>query len=300
MRRLIIGCGYLGRRVAAAWVDAGDTVHALTRTETHAQQLADIGVQPILGDVTHPQSLQNLPECDTVLHAVGFDRKAEPSKREVYVDGLQHVLDRMSSRCDRFLHVSSTSVYGQQNGEDVDENSPCEPEHESGLICVDAERAVLQQLQESAGTDGAVLRLGGIYGADRLLSRINAIRSGLSLPGPADAWLNLIHVDDAVRAVVAAAATARLQPVYLVSDDRPVRRRDYYARLASLLDAAAPEFDDAAVARHTRGLGKRCNNTRLTSELGVQLQYPTIDAGLPHAISQTTFDQGGPLGGSGH
>lgn len=290
MRRLIIGCGYLGRRVAAAWLDAGDTVLALTRTEPNAQQLADIGVQAILGDVTQPQSLTALPECDTVLHAVGFDRSAGPSKREVYVDGLQYVLNRMSGRCDRFLHVSSTSVYGQQNGEDVDENSPCEPEHESGIICVDAERAVLNQIQESAGTGGAVLRLAGIYGADRLLSRINAIRSGLSLPGPADAWLNLIHVDDAVRAVVAAAAAVELQPVYLVSDDRPVRRRDYYTRLASLLDAAAPEFDDTAVARHTRGLGKRCNNTRLTSELGVNLQFPTIDEGLPHAISQTTFE----------
>jgi len=289
MQRLIIGCGYLGGRVARAWLERGDTVWALTRSRDGFRRFEQLGIQPLLGDVTQPASLESLPECDTVLHAVGFDRNAGPSKREVYVDGLEHVLDRTIDRCARFLHVSSTSVYGQQAGEDVDENSVCQPEHESGLICVAAEQAVIGRLEESRRTSGSVLRLAGIYGPDRLLSRIDALREGRALPGPADAWLNLIHVDDAVRAVIAAADAATLQQVYLVSDDRPVRRRDYYARLASLVKASTPKFDDAAVGRHKHGLGKRCCSARLKSDLSIQLQFPTIDEGLPHAISQTTM-----------
>ena len=289
MNRLIIGCGYLGRRVASHWLEAGDTVHALTRSSENARQLLRLGVIPVIGDVTSPESLAQLPACDTVLHAVGFDRNAGPSKREVYVDGLQNVLDRTAGRRGRFLHVSSTSVYGQQSGEVVDEESACEPAHEGGQICADAEQAVLQQLAGSTDSDTTVLRLAGIYGPNRLLSRIQAIRSGLSLPGPADAWLNLIHVDDAVQAVLAAGNADVLRTVYLVSDSQPVRRGDYYTRLAELLDANPPQFDDAAVARHTRGLGKRCNNTRLREELCVTLQYPSIDEGLPHAISETSF-----------
>lgn len=289
MKRLIVGCGYLGRRVAQRWQESGDSVVALTRSEPNAQQLKQLGIEPVIGDVTDPESLSQLPECDTVLHAVGFDRNASPSKRQVYVDGLQYVLDHMTGRCSRFLHVSSTSVYGQQAGEDVDEDSPCEPEHEGGQICVDAEQAVFRKLESSI--NGMVLRLAGIYGPQRLLSRINAIRTGLSLPGPAEAWLNLIHVDDAVEVVVAAADADQLRHVYLVSDDRPVRRSAYYARLSELLDATPPQFDDTATARHTRGLGKRCCNTRLKDELGITLQYPSIDEGLPHAISETSFDE---------
>ena len=38
MKRLIIGCGYLGRRVAQRWLDAGDTVAALTRSADRAAQ----------------------------------------------------------------------------------------------------------------------------------------------------------------------------------------------------------------------------------------------------------------------
>lgn len=289
VHRLIIGCGYLGGRVARAWLERGDTVFALTRSDDTAGRFEQLGIRPLLGDVTQPASLEALPACDTVLHAVGFDRNAGPSKRDVYVDGLQHALNAMVDRCDRFLHVSSTSVYGQQSGEDVDEQSVCEPEHESGLICVDAEQAVFARLNASQQTGGSVLRLAGIYGPDRLLSRIQAIRAGLRLPGPADAWLNLIHVDDAVSAVIAAADAETVQPIYLVSDDRPVRRRDYYSRLASLLDMPEPQFDDQTVARHTRGQGKRCHNARLKSDLGITLRYPTIDEGLPHAISQTPF-----------
>ncbi len=288
MQRLIIGCGYLGVRVARVWLDRGDAVWALTRSADGVGRFEQQGIRPLLGDVTQPASLASLPICDTVLHAVGFDRNAGPSKREVYVDGLGHVLDRTLDRCGRFLHVSSTSVYGQQAGEDVDEASDCKPAHEGGLICVAAEQAVGDRLSKTQTTSGSVLRLAGIYGPDRLLSRIEAIRAGQVLPGPADAWLNLIHVDDAVRAVTAAADAVTLQPVYLVSDDQPVRRRDYYARLAGLLDASVPEFNDAATGRHTHGLGKRCCNARLRNELGVELQFPTIDEGLPHAISHTS------------
>ena len=148
MRRLIIGCGYLGRRVASRWIASGDDVFALTRSARNAEQLSQLEVSPILGDVTSSASLKSLPECDTVLHAVGFDRSAAATKREVYVDGLSKVLDRMAARCDQFIHISSTSVYGQQDGEWVDEESPCEAKNESGEICIAAEQLVLDRFAD--------------------------------------------------------------------------------------------------------------------------------------------------------
>jgi nucleoside-diphosphate-sugar epimerase len=286
MRRLIIGCGFLGRRVAVRWVERGDNVFALTRSEQNAAALRDLGVTPVLGDVTDAASLQSLPECDTVLHAVGFDRSASPSKREVYVDGLSNVLNRVAERCDRFIHISSTSVYGQQAGEWVDENSPAASETESGEICLAAERLVLDRFSDDATSgQGTVLRLSGIYGPDRLLSRIDALKNAQPLPGPEEGWLNLIHVDDAAEVVVACAETGNLTSVYLVSDDRPILRGEYYRLLAKLVDAPKPIFDPDSVARHSRGINKRCRNRRLREELGVSLSYPDIETGLAHAVS---------------
>ena len=285
MRRLIFGCGYLGRRVAAAWNKAGDEVFALTRSEANAQRLRESGIEPIVGDVTIPGTLTELPQVETVLHAVGFDRNAGPTKREVYVDGLRNVLTAIEGQCERLVHISSTSVYGQCDGEVIDEESPAEADHESGVICRDAERLV-SEFAAATGTSATTLRLSGIYGRGRLLSRVEAIREGLKLPGPADSWLNLIHVEDASRVALAAAEkdAAELAPLYLVSDDQPVRRREYYESLARLVDGPAPEFDLQATARHTRGLGKRCRNEKLKTELGISLRFPTIETGLPDAL----------------
>lgn len=289
MQRLIIGCGYLGRRVAARWVAGGDEVFALTRTEQNAAALRELGVSPVLGDVTDTASLESLPDCDTVLHAVGFDRSATASKREVYVDGLSNVLDRMAGQCGRFIHISSTSVYGQQAGEWVDEESPAMSETEGGEICIAAERLVLDRFSgDTTSGQGMVLRLSGIYGPDRLLSRIDALKNAQPLPGPEDGWLNLIHVDDAAEVVLTCSEAKSLDSVYLVSDDRPILRGEYYRQLAKLVGAPEPVFDADAVARHSRGINKRCRNRRLRGQLGVQLQYPDIESGLAHAVGAST------------
>lgn len=285
MQRLIFGCGYLGRRIAEAWLARGDDVRALTRSEHNANELEATGIRPIVGDVTQPESLTGLPESNTVLHAVGFDRSAGPTKRAVYVDGLRNVLSAVEGRCGRFIHISSTSVYGQQDGEEIDETSPAEAPHEAGTICRDAEQLVTE-FAAAKGISTAILRLSGIYGPGRLLSRVEAIRDGLKLPGPADAWLNLIHVDDAAAVIFEAAAQATVAPLYLVSDDQPVRRREYYELLAQLIDAPVPEFDADAVARHTRGLGKRCRNSLMKSDLRVVIRFPSIQTGLPHALAE--------------
>lgn len=293
MRRLIFGCGYLGRRVATAWRNAGDEVFAVTRSQDKARRISESGIQPIIGDVTEPDTLKNLPDSQTVLHAVGFDRTAGPDKREVYVDGLRHVLHAIDGRCERLIQISSTSVYGQRDGEEVDEKSPAEPEHESGLICRDAEQLVFgfagenpAGMAESPRSHRAtILRLSGIYGPGRLLSRVESIREGLKLPGPADSWLNLIHVDDAAHVVLAAADAEEVSNLYLVSDNQPILRRDYYETLARLIQGPPPEFDPDTVARHTRGRGKRCRNRRMKDELDITLRFPSIVTGLPQALS---------------
>ena len=99
-RRLIVGCGYLGQRVADRWLAAGDTVFATTRSPARADQFAAIGLRPLLGDVTvaGPGGLPELPEVDTVLWAVGFDRSAAASYEDVHVTGLGRLLDRLGLR----------------------------------------------------------------------------------------------------------------------------------------------------------------------------------------------------------
>ncbi|MCA9074151.1 MAG: SDR family oxidoreductase [Planctomycetaceae bacterium] len=281
--RLIIGCGYLGRRVARRWIDAGNQVFALTRSSDHADELSALGIQPVIGDVLSPTSLQSLPATTTLLYAVGYDRSGDASKRVVYVNGLRNVLAALPDSVDRIVYVSSTSVYGQSSGERVDESSICEPTSEGGQICLDAERLLQDKLTGRIGLH--ILRLSGIYGPRRLIARIDALRAGQHLTSHPDGCLNLIHVDDATTAVLTCAERdAGRSPVTLVSDDCPIQRREFYETVAKLVDAPEPTF--APPPNEAPDLGKCCDNRRLREEWGVNLTFPTINEGLPHAIGE--------------
>jgi len=285
LRGLVIGCGYLGQRVARDWRDLGWDVSALTRSSERAAEFAGHGLTPLVGDVTDSGTLSGLPEVDVVLFAVGRDReRTSQTMREVSLDGLRNVIDVLDDRARRFLFVSSTAVYSQSEGDWVDEDSPTEPVRENGRVLVESEAMLRSRL----GSRGRVLRLAGLYGPGRLISRRETLMAADPLGGCPEAWLNLIHVDDATRAVVAA-STLETEGVgdgtWLVCDDRPVRREEYFGRLAELFGAPAPTFDPARGGSRVDGLGKRCRNERMKSELGVELMFPSIDDGLPAAIS---------------
>ena len=273
---LIVGCGYLGSRVAAAWLQHGRRVVALTRRRT--AELASQGIEPILGDVLDPASLKNLPDASTILYAVGLDRTAGKSMREVYVEGLRNVLAALPG-ASRFLYVSSTSVYGQTDGSLLDETAPTEPLEESGKIVLDAER-LLRERRPSA----VVLRFAGIYGPGRVLRR-QALLNGEPLIGDAEKWLNLIHVEDGVRAVLAAEERAVSGETYLIADNTPVRRRDFYTLSAQLLSAPPAWFEP-----HPPGSpvppesNRRVNNQKARAELGFVPQFPSYAEGLRASV----------------
>jgi len=280
MAKLILGCGYLGKRVAARWRAAGEPVYALTRSLARAAELRQLGLEPILGDVLQPARLQRLPQVTSVLYAVGYDRAAGHSLREVYVGGLANVLDVLPPP-ERFLYISSTSVYGQCQGEEVDEQAATEPVEESGRVMLEAEQLVRDRLPGAV-----VLRFAGIYGPGRLL-RSQALRAGEEIVADPEKWLNLIQVEDGVAAVLAAEARARPGEVYNVSDDRPVRRREFYTLLARLLAAPPPRFRPPTAGTllpPQEQANRRVVNRRLRDELGVRLAYPSYEEGLPASL----------------
>ena len=281
----MIGCGYLGQRVARAWRDLGWDVSALTRSSGRAAEFAAEGLTPLVADVTDSGSLSGLPEADVVLFAVGRDReRTSQTLRAVSLDGLRNVIDVLVDRSVRFVFISSTAVYAHSGGDWVDEDSPTEPVRENGRVLVESEALLRGRL----GGRGRVLRLAGLYGPGRLISRRETLMAATPLAGRPEAWLNLIHVDDATRAVVAASTVetdGARDGTWLVCDDRPVRREEYFGRLAELFGAPPPTFDPARGGSRIDGLGKRCRNQRMKSELGVQLLFPSIEDGLPAAVA---------------
>jgi nucleoside-diphosphate-sugar epimerase len=278
---LILGCGYLGRVLARQWLSEGRTVWATTRCSERATEFRALGWQPVRCDVLNPPSLHSLPDVAVVVHCVGLDRSVGRSRREVYVEGLGHVLDELTRPGrpppPRLIYASSTGVYGQRDGSWVDEEAPTEPEDESGRIVLAAERLLHERLPEAL-----VLRFAGLYGPGRLLRSANLV-AGEPLTSAPDGWLNLIHVADGAATVRAAAERGRPARIFNICDDHPVRRRDFYTRLAEVIGAPPPRFvpplSGAPSAQHDRA-DRRVVNRRLHEELGVVLQFPGYKEGL--------------------
>jgi nucleoside-diphosphate-sugar epimerase len=279
MRKLIVGCGYLGRAVARTWRAEGHAVVAITRSAERAESLARDGLQPIVADVTRPDTLAGLPPAQTVLYSVGFDKRGAASRREVYVEGLATALDALSNDTERILFTSSTGVYGRADGAWVDEQTPCHPTREGGRLMGAAE----QVLREHRLSDRAVvLRLAGLYGPGRI-PRLADLLAGRPIAVPSIGYVNLIHVDDAAAAVVAADRRGRPGRTYLVSDGNPVPRREFYTDLATALGLPAPSFVEPppeAVSEGRAAASKRVANARMRRELGVDLRYPSYREGL--------------------
>ena len=279
MAKLIFGCGYLGMRVAHRWLDAGHDVYATTRSATRAKEFRALGIHPLVRDLNSTVVLPELPSLDTVLFAVGFDRTSGKTIHDVYVEGLRNALASLPHSFQRFIYTSSTGVYGQSDGQWVDEDSPCEPTRDGGCACLAAERLLEAHPR---GPRAIILRLAGLYGPRRI-PKWDAVKAGIPLSVEPHGYLNLIHVDDAARIVLAAEANAKPPCRYLVADGEPVARGDFYRELARRLAAPSPQFVNpppGSSAAERAISSKRVRNARMRHDLDVTLMYPSYREGL--------------------
>ena len=183
----------------------------------------------------------------------------------------------------KFIYISSSSVYGQTGGAWVDEEEATEPEEEAGKIVLAAE-GVLRAKMPAA----VVLRFAGIYGPGRLL-RQKAVQAGEPIVGDGGKWLNLIHVEDGARVVLAVEQHGHPGRIYNVCDDHPVPRHVFYAALARQLGAPEPRFVPPSPAMpappHEKG-NRRLRNQRMREELQVSLRYARYEGGIQESLNR--------------
>lgn len=269
---LIVGCGYLGKRVAQRLLADGWEVFATTRKASRAKELSAVGAKPVVVDWTDRRSLRSLPAHDRILVAVAYDPHSSVSRYDSQVGGFRNLLQATDPAAD-LCYISTTGVYHQADGRWVDETSPCRPPREAGRVHLEAEQ-LLSRYRPRA--DWTVLRLAGIYGPQRV-PRIADVVAGKALTADPEQYLNLIHVDDAAAIVMAAwrAGQAARRRYYVVSDGNPVLRGDFYRAVAQMTHSPVVRFENAASARPgpQRGGHKRIWNLRLQTDLYAQSQF---------------------------
>jgi len=180
-------------------------------------------------------------------------------------------------------YLSTTGVYGDRQGDWVDETMPSAPTTPRGRRRTKAE-ADWSQLVDK-GVPAHLFRLAGIYGPAR--NQLKTVKAGTARrivkPGQ---MFGRIHVDDIVQVLLASIKTPAPGAAYNVCDDEPAPPQDVIAFAANLLSMAPPTelaFDKAGLSEMAKSFyaeNKKVANKKIKQELGVQLAYPTYREGL--------------------
>lgn len=285
MRVLIVGCGYVGIPLGVALRAAGHEVFGLRRNPAAAADLNAAGIVPVFADITEPDSLTALPGgVDWVVHCAAAGGTGPGGYRRVYVDGMRHLLAWLDTAratgLSRFVYTSSTSVYGQNDGAWVTEESPTQPGAPTARVLVEAEQVLLNAYRDT-GVPAIVLRLAGIYGPGRGYWFKQVLSGQARLEGEGRRFLNMIHRDDVAGAIRAALERGKPGEIYNVVDNEPVSQRDLYGWLSGTLHRPMPPSVAANESRRTRGVtNKRVANARLREQLGYRLKFPTFREGF--------------------
>ena len=274
---LIVGCGAIGTKLGNQLSGQGHQVTGLKRNPP----ATDTGkFNYFAADIVSAKDLENLDtDFDYLYFIVSPDERSEKSYRDLYETALNNLLAKFSnSNQPTWFFVSSTSVYGQTQGEWVDEESHAEPDNVCSQLIRQAE---LRLINLNAGH--TIIRFSGIYGPGReYLLRMAKQSPAIQHTPPY--YTNRIHQQDCVGVLAfllnQQLAGVPLESCYLASDDDPAPMWDVITWLTQQMQCSEP------VVKNLTGeisMNKRCNNSKL-KKLGYQFRYPSFKDGYSELI----------------
>ena len=278
MRLTLVGCGYVGQAIARQLHGRADLELSVTTTSAERRdELSTIADRVLVISANDADGLlEALEGRDAAIFCLG-----PKGNRQVDAAGYRHTFND-SFRClgqllpqlstlQQIIYTGSCSIYGDANGDWINEATTAQPRDEHGAVLLEAERQLLAMAGQQRGV--CILRLAALYGPDREFEQRFARLAGSTQPGRGDRFTNWIHRDDAAAAVVAA-LDGHWSGIINVVDDAPVP-------LAELLNASLAHAGLEPITWQQSsqpgkpGLNRRISN-RLLNDRGFQLKHPSI------------------------
>ena len=277
---LIFGHGYTAQALSRQLVAQGWRVVGTTRTADRTENITASGAKARIwpgGDIS-----ADLASASHVLVSAAPSAGGDPVLR-----ALGSEIAAKAPRIEWLGYLSTTAVYGDHDGDWVDESTPLTPTTARGKLRAAAE-ADWKELAEKAGLPLHIFRLAGIYGPGR--GPFEKVRAGTARRIiKKNQVFSRIHVEDIAAVLMASIQQPQPGSIYNVCDDEAAPPEQVIALAAELLGVPLPEavsIDKAklsVMAQSFYAESKRVRNTRVKSELGIELKYATYREGL-HAL----------------
>lgn len=247
MHLLLCGHGYLGQAISRDFLAAGWDVTPLSRSGDDVSLACDLSSKADVAALT--------TKPDFIVHCASSGRGGVDAYQAVYFDGCRHLLDRFPRV--PLLFTSSTSVYAQTDGSEVTEESPAEPDRETGKILRHTEDLVL-------ANGGLITRLSGIYGPGRSVILKKFLGGEAVIEEDGRRFLNQIHRDDAAAAILHLAGIPGTGGnLFNLTDSTPLTQLECYEKLSSLFHLPLPPSGPRDPNRKRGWTHKRVSNAKL-------------------------------------
>lgn len=279
------GFGYTAGFLSERLMVAGWSVAGTTTDPEKKPFLKKNGIEAWLFDRNHsiPDPLCTFEDVTHVLLSVPPDAEGDP-----VFDAHGPDLARMKNL--KWVgYLSTTGVYGNHDGNWIDETTPPAPDSRRGSVRLRAEQH-WQSLYLNEGLPLHIFRLAGIYGPGR--SAIDSVRSGTArCIEKAGHVFNRIHVEDVAQVLQASMNKPQPGSIYNLADDMPSPSHDVIRFACNLIGIAPPPlipFDQAEMAPIVRSFykdNKRIRNDKIKNELGITLSYPDYRSGLQACLA---------------
>lgn len=239
--------GHLARRLARE----GTAVRALVRDPQRGQELAQLGIELVPGDLRDPASLAPaMAGIETVYHIAATFRQENISQEDMWAinaQGVQNMLDAAiaAGTVKRFVHCSTIGVHGDIKNPPANEESPYGPGDEYQKSKTAGEKIALDYMRQGK-LPIVVFRPGGIYGPGdtRFLKLFRPIKKRrFIMLGSGKVRYQLIYIDDLVDGILLCGAVDEaVGNVYILTGETAVTLNELAAAIAAVVGAPPPRL----------------------------------------------------------
>lgn len=283
---LSFGHGYSARALSRRLIAKGWRVIGTTRSEEKAEHLRAEGVEPLIWPGSDMRDA--LSQATLLLLSVAPNEDGDPVLAE-----WRDEIAKVARNLEWVGYLSTTGVYGDHQGDWVDEETALTPSTKRGKQRVLAEGQWWYLAKESRHLPLHIFRLAGIYGPGR--GPFSKVRNGTARRIIKDNQVfSRIHVEDIARVLEASIAHPNPGRIYNVCDNEAAPPEDVIEHAATLLGLPVPPAEDietaemTPMARSFYAESKRVKNDRIKDELKVKLAYPSYREGLAALLDAET------------